>query len=124
MTPNDHIRMVASCLQAAEQMLASGENLLASEMLWGAAIHSVNAVAMQRGWDHGKYSHKSDVVDRLADQYEDSVLTGGFWAARHRLHPNFDKGFLTEAQFNDYRQDVQHFVDRMLEIAKSGGEYG
>ena len=119
MTPDDHIQTVASCLRAARRMSADGENLLASEMMWGAAIHSVNAVAMLRNWDHGKYSHKSNVVERLSIQYNERDLAEGFWTARHRLHPNFDKGFLTSAQLDNYRQDVQRFVGRMLEIADS-----
>lgn len=120
MTADDHIQTVASCLRVASQLFADGENLLASEMLWGAAIHSVNAVAMLRKWDHGKYSHKSNVVERLAIQYNERELAEGFWVARHRLHPNFDKGFLTDIQLHNYRQDVQRFVDRMLEIAETG----
>ena len=121
MTPDDHIRTVASCRRVSRQMFAEGENLLGSEMMWGAAIHSVNAVAAQRGWRYSKYSHKSAVVERLASEYNDRNLDRGFWAARHQLHPKFDKGFLNDADLQRARQSVEHFVERMLAIAGADG---
>lgn len=89
--------------------------------MWGAAIHSVNSVAMQRGWNHGKYGHKMAVVERLASEYADNGLVDGFLAARRQLHPNFDKGFLSDVQLQNACRVVERFVARMLEIARTEG---
>ena len=94
--------------------------MLGSEMMWGAAMHSVNAVAMRRGWNHGKYVHKMVAVERLAAEYADNGLIDGFLTARRQLHPNFDKGFLSDVQLQNARQVVERFVVRMLEIFGTG----
>ena len=117
MTAPEHIATARRMLELSDQLLADGDKMLAAEALWGAAIHAVNAVAMQRNLRHGKYSQKFAVVRRLSGGRND--LTEGFLTARRALHVYFDKGHLTDRQLFEGMETVKDFVSRTLYMAEN-----
>ena len=52
----------------AEEALAQGDLLQASEKLWGTTAHMVKAVAEGRGWEHSGRRELFQVVNRLAQE--------------------------------------------------------
>ena len=105
MTAEDHARQAACVLSNQNRKFAKGDVLQASEKLWGATSHAIKAVADQRGWDHGKNSHRRLVVRRLAEEYEEFWLRAGY-AAAEQFHANFYNNFMEDDAIEDYRPIV------------------
>ena len=103
-------------LLESDREFESGERLQASEKLWGAAAHSVIAVAQRLDWPVAKHSHLRTGVRRLARRSGDENLTHGF-AAGERFHVNFYHDFMPKSEIERYRPITRAFVEDMLVLA-------
>ena len=121
MTAEDHARQARVFLEQSDHEFAKGDVLQASEKLWGATSHAIKAVAEQRGWDHGKNSHRRLVVRRLAEEYEEFWLRAGY-AAAEQFHANFYNNFMEDDAIEDYRPIVHELVKRLLNGSREGGQ--
>ena len=100
----------------SDREFAAGERLQASEKLWGAAAHSVIAVAQKLDWPVAKHGNLKNGVRRLARRSRDDSLTHGF-AAGERFHANFYHDFMPESEIERYRPITRGFVAEMLVLA-------
>ena len=120
MTVKDHLATVLPLMELSDQLLADDDKILAAKALWGAAIHTINAVAILKGLPCGKYSHKLAAVRSLSGSPQGTLdLTGGFLTARARLHVYFDKVHLSDRRLLDSVETVKQFVNGMLDIARN-----
>ena len=120
-TAEGHARQARICLEQSDHEFDKGDVLQASEKLWGATSHAIKAVADQRGWDHGKNSHRRLVVRRLAEEYEEFWLRAGY-AAAEQFHANFYNNFMEDDAIEDYRPIVHELVDRLLNGSPEVGQ--
>jgi tryptophan synthase alpha subunit len=111
----EHIRTVRKFLEKADLEFVAGESLQAFEKLWGAASHTVIAVAQQRGWERNNHGALRSAVRRLAREYNDPSLVDGFGVAE-KFHANFYHGFMADDELDFSRPSVQRFVERVLAI--------
>ena len=100
----------------SDREFEAGERLQASEKLWGAAAHSVIAVAQELDWPVAKHGHLKNGVRRLARRWRNESLTRGF-AAGERFHANFYHDFMPESEIERYRPIIRTFVEDMLMLA-------
>jgi hypothetical protein len=112
----DRVRAAQGFLEAAEREFASGENMQASEKLWGAATQVIMAVAVERGWPYGNHAALRIAVRRLAEEYEDRSIRTGFGFAE-KFHANFYHGFLEHEDMEPNAKLVRRFVSRMLGLS-------
>ena len=117
----DYARQARIFLEQSDQEFAKGDVVQASEKLWGATSHAIKAVAEQRGWDHGKNSHRRLVVRQLAEEYEEFWLRAGY-AAAEQFHANFYNNFMEDDAIEDYRPIVHGLVKRLLNGSREGGQ--
>ena len=118
MTPQDHVRESGNSLETSEYLAGRGMRLLSSELLWLAAKYAVNAVALQRGLPHGNYRQKEAALATIATGHPyETELVRAFDLARHQIHPNSDKDFLSVDVLESYCRDVREFVAVMLGMA-------
>ena len=117
-TVQEHISLARKFLADAEREFAAGEDLQGSEKLWGAASQSLMAVAKQRGWRSGKSNNRADVVERLADELQDSSLESEFGIAE-KVHANFYHDFMEDPELARSRVIVNRFVNRILAMAEN-----
>ena len=75
-------------MKHAEEQLASGDRLQASEKAWGAVAHQLKAIAEQRGWRYETHSQVYGIVERLASEQGNGQLKKLFPVAVG-LHQNF-----------------------------------
>ncbi len=116
----DHIETAQSFLEAADREFAQGDHLQASEKLWGAATHAVMAVAQQHGWPYGSHRAMKTAVRRLAEQYDDPLLPGGFGFAE-KFHANFYHDFMEDFDLESDRPLVRDFVHRVIALLPVNG---
>ena len=118
MTVEEHLRTAREFLQHSDREFEAGENLQGSEKLWGAASHSVLAVAKRRGWRFGKSASRRIAVRRLAEEYDDITLVPGYLAAEH-FHANFYNDSMEDDVIEMARPVVHSFVHRMLDMVEA-----
>ena len=138
----DHIQIARDFLQHSDQEFEACDPLQGSEKLWGAASHAVTAIARQRGWAFSKYNHhlgtgpihrspadmavwgdvlSRNAVDRLAEEYNDRVLSLGFSVAQ-KFHANFYHDSMEDDEIERDRPMVHEFVYRILNMANEAGQ--
>jgi hypothetical protein len=102
-------------LEKAEEALAEYDLVQASEKLWGAAAQAVKAAAESRGWSHNGHRELFDVVNRLAQEYDDPKLRDLFQIA-NSLHINFYENWLTKEYIDDGVARTHEFIGEIQRI--------
>ena len=116
MSVEENVSTALAFLERSGQEFDAGENLQASEKMWGAVSHAVMAIAKKKGWRYGKYNAWSAAVARLAEEYDEPLLASDFSVAR-KLHANFYRDFMEDDELAWDRPIVDRFVRRLVEIA-------
>ncbi len=103
-------------LKKAEDALAQGDLVQASEKGWGAAAQIVKAVADARRWRHNGHRELFDVVRRLADETSDQDIWDLFHLA-NSLHSNFYENWLPKEGVARGLVQIREFVDKLEPLA-------
>ena len=80
-------------LMEAEEFLAKGDSIQASEKLWGATAEIVKAIAAKRGVELRSHRDLWEFVDKLADELKDPDIVKLFSVA-NALHQNFYEAWM------------------------------
>ena len=108
----DHTLSGREMLAKAEEALTHGDLLQASEKGWGAAAHTVKAVAQRRRWQHNGYRALYQVVNRLAQETEDREIRLLFSLAS-ALHSNFYDDWMPKEMVEDNLERVGEFLEKL-----------
>ncbi len=108
----EHTLISREFFTKAEEALAQGDLLQASEKLWGAAAHMVKAVAEGRGWEHSGHRELFQVVNRLANEAGDLELRHLFHTA-NSLHSNFYENWMAEDWIEAGAQQVSQLLEKL-----------
>ena len=108
----DNIAISLRLIKHAEEELANGEPLQASEKAWGAVAHRLKAIARQRKWRHGGHYHLYQIIDRLVDEAGDADI-GRFFKIAESLHGNFYNNFMTDKAVRTGIEDVKLLLDKL-----------
>ena len=111
----DHAAQAQVFLKQSDEEFGRNDVLQGSEKLWGATCQAIMAIAEQRGWSYGKSKHRSVVVDRLADECEESWLKSGYGIAE-KFHANFYNDFMEDYAVERDRPVVHRLVERLLSL--------
>lgn len=118
-TVDFHIETSRRMLEQAGRELGAGDVMQASEKGWGAAAHTVKAVAEQRGWRHERHGDLFSVARRIADELEQPRIRDLFRYAG-ALHTNFYEGWLADEDVERGLEEVRELLG-LLEGALSSG---
>lgn len=75
-------------IEHAEEQLAKGDRLQASEKAWGAVAHQLKVVAAQRAWEYKLHSQAYGIIEKLSKELKSDRLLELFPVANN-LHQNF-----------------------------------
>ena len=117
MQPADHILTAEEFLHRSQQEFAAGDELQASEKLWGAVSHALIAAAQQRGWKHGSHARMREVVSGLAQEIGDSTLREAFESAE-KLHANYYQGHLTDEEYPGEISEARRLTLLVLDLVR------
>ena len=115
MTEREYAECARKFLVDSDREFAAGERQQASEKLYGAANEALTAIAMQRGWKHRTHRDMKNASQRLADEYGDQFLIGGF-AIAEKFHKNFFHDEMEDYEIDVDRPAVHDFVNRVLAL--------
>lgn len=115
MLATEHAALAQQFLRDADREYEAGDIFQASEKLWGAASHVAIAEMHRRGIRAQKHVATTQFVKRFADEVDEPILFSNFKAAE-ALHSNFYHGWMEDHQFEENRELVNDFVNRMIEL--------
>ena len=76
-------------IEHAEEELAKGDRLQASEKAWGAVAHQLKVVADYRGWKYEGHAHVYRLIGNLAAEVDDPKDLLGLFESADVLHKNY-----------------------------------
>ena len=116
MLVQEHAQTAQEFLGVSDHEFMAGDNLQASEKLWGAASHAVMAAAQQRGLAIHKAPRPqgSSSTSSLKRQVIHSIVAG--FIAAQQFHANFYHDFIEDYDYDDDRAVVKDFINRVLTL--------
>ena len=86
--PERYEQISRHLLRQAQDELAKGDILQASDKVWGATAHAIKAVCQRMGWNHHAHNHLSAAANYVASglNRDDLMEAFGFLEA---MHTNF-----------------------------------
>ena len=97
-------------IQHAEEQLANGDRLQASEKAWGAVAHSLKDIAAQRGWRYRTHGHVYEVAERLAEEQGQPDIQSLVSVAT-MLHQNYYEDLMPEGVIRHNIGQVKKLLD-------------
>ena len=121
MTYEAHINATRSFLIAEDLLRKAGMGMAAAEMVWGAAVHVIDATSHRMGRRHpGNNRGRELIVEYLSNKHSLVILARGF-AAIHHLHNHFYTGRLSHQELSLHLPTGIDFVNQMMELADREG---
>ena len=123
MQPQEHAQTALEFLEKADRHFAEGDQLQASEKLWGASAHAVIAVSIERGWPHTSHPAMKRAAERLAEEHGDPEIAERFTAAE-KYHRDFYHLYMESEEWITGRPQIHDLVARVLALRSEGGRNG
>jgi uncharacterized protein (UPF0332 family) len=112
-----HRSLAEKFLREAEELLAKGDYLQASEKAWGAAAQMVKAVAAKKGKELKSHGDLWRFVLEVAG--ENNELRR-LWHVANTLHQNFYEGWIPPEGVRRAMEDVKQFINMMKKLLDEG----
>ncbi|MDT7863112.1 MAG: PaREP1 family protein [Vulcanisaeta sp.] len=112
-----YVRLSEKYLRDAEEFLAKGDYVQASEKLWGAASFMVKAVAASRGVLISSHGELFSYVRSLGEEEGNPELRRLFSVAS-TLHQNFYENWLSGDVVKDYAEDVKQLIGELRKLVR------
>ena len=118
MNYSQHIAAAETFLRAEELLSAAGMDMAAAEMLWGAAVQTVDAARHSDGQRHAANNRDRErIIGRLdAIHSTEGELIAGLKPAIYNLHNHFYTGRLGAYELSLYRAIGRAFVIRIIDL--------
>ncbi|RLF11135.1 MAG: hypothetical protein DRJ69_02240 [Thermoprotei archaeon] len=110
-----HLELCEKYMREAEELLARGDHVQASEKAWSAASQMVKALAAQEGRDLKSHRELHEYLASIVERTKDAELRKT-WSAAGELHRNFYEAWLPQELVKGYLEDVKGFVDKLRKL--------
>jgi hypothetical protein len=110
-----YLRLSEKYLREAEELLAKGDHVQASEKAWGAAAQMVKALVAKEGRMLGSHGELHREVSRIVKETGDDELRR-LWQSAGMLHQNFYENWLPQEMVEGNIRDVRRFVEKMRNL--------
>jgi uncharacterized protein (UPF0332 family) len=110
-----HLKLAEKFLREAEEFLAKGDYVQASEKGWDVAAQMVKAVAAKENLELRSHASLWEYIDKLAEKLQDVELRRLRWTANN-LHQNFYENWMTPRDVKYAIEDVKKFVEKLKKL--------
>jgi len=93
--PEKYAELSRHFIEKADESLAAGDLVQASEKGWGAVAQAVKSIAEERGWPHSRHFQLGRAAFQLSQEWGRPDLGDAFRAAE-ALHGNFYENFMEQ----------------------------
>ena len=118
MQVREHLAAARELLDAADRRYAAGDRIGASEKLWQAAVHAIQAGARHHGWDcDGSIEALVKTAERLAVKHNNDLI-GSAFAVSANFRDNCNEksalyGYMEDFDFQFSRPTVSNLLYRV-----------
>jgi HEPN domain-containing protein len=112
-----HRSLAEKFLREAEELLARGDYVQASEKAWGAAAQMVKAVAAKKGKELKSHGDLWRFVLEVAGENDELRR---LWHVANTLHQNFYEGWMPPEGVRRAVEDVKQFINMMKKLLDEG----
>jgi hypothetical protein len=112
-----YLRLSEKYLRDAEELLAKGDYVQASEKFWGSAAIMVKAVAASRGVSVSSHGELFSYVRQLVEELGNPEFRRLFSVAG-TLHQNFYENWLSLDVVREYAEDVKQLVGELKKLVR------
>jgi HEPN domain-containing protein len=112
-----HRGLAEKFLREAEELLAKGGYVQASEKAWGAVAQMVKAVAAEKGKE---LKSRGDLWRFVLEVAGENDKLRRLWHVANTLHQNFYEGWIPPEGVRRAVEDVKRFVGKMRELLNEG----
>ena len=114
----EHLATARELLDAADRRYAAGDRIGASEKLWQAAVHAIQAGARHHGWDcDGSNDAIRWVAERLAVEHNNDLIGSAYSVSTNFRDNSNKKGglydYMEDFDFEFSRPTVSRLVERV-----------
>jgi len=110
-----HLKLADKFLREAEEFLAKGDYVQASEKGWGVAAQMIKAVAAKENLELRSHASLWEYLDKLAEKLQDVELRRLWWTANN-LHQNFYESWMTPRDVKYAIEDVKKFAEKLKKL--------
>ena len=110
-----HLKLCEKYKREAEDFLAKGEHLQASEKAWGAASQILKAVAAKRGIELSSHRELWEFTTNLSKEHPDWNLLSMLHVA-NSLHINFYESWLTAEAVTNGINTIKLFIEKLKKL--------
>jgi hypothetical protein len=107
-----YLQLSRKYLREADEFLAKGDHVQASEKAWGAAAQMVKMVASKRGVNLRSHGELHKFVAQLAAENGDEEIRE-LWQSAGMLHQNFYENWLPKEMVTGNIEDVKELVRKL-----------
>lgn len=118
MQVREHLATARELLDAADRRYTAGDRIGASEKLWQAAVHAIQAGARHHGWecDDGKDALRL-VAERLSVEHNNDLI-GTAYSVSTNFRDNSNRkssqyGYMEDFDYQFSRPTVSRLVERV-----------
>ena len=111
-TTTDYRASSRALMAQSRDELARGDLQQASENGWGAAAQMLKAVSDQRGWNHGRHRHLTQVASRPREETGDRDIYR-YFAVANELHGNFYENEMSAQDIAEALEDVEGLLEKL-----------
>ena len=123
LTQDGHAQTALDFLEKADRHYADGDQIQASEKLWGAAAQAIIAVSIERGWPHTSHPAMKRAAEQLSEEQGDTQIADRFGLAE-KYHRDFYHLFMEDWEWTQDRPKIREFVERVLTLRGNGRRNG
>jgi hypothetical protein len=110
-----HLKLSEKYLRDAEDFLAKGDYVQASEKAWGAAAQMVKALAAREGVELRSHGELHKYVAKLSKERGDrEIMT--LWFSASSLHQNFYENWFPEEAVRNGVENVKSFIEKLRKL--------
>jgi uncharacterized protein (UPF0332 family) len=110
-----HLKLAEKFLREAEESIAKGDYVQASEKGWDVAAQMVKAVAAKENLELRSHASLWEYLDKLAEKLQDVELRRLWWTANN-LHQNFYENWMTPRDVKYAIEDVKKCVEKLKKL--------
>lgn len=113
---DNHLHISRRFIRQADEELANGDHIQASEKAWGAVAHYFKAVAERRDWRQTRHRDYYTNMELLRDESSNRGEFRRFFLAADGLHANFYNDYLSAEQVGESIDDAKKLISMLDEI--------
>lgn len=115
-TTRRHQQISETFLAHAEEELAKGDLLQASEKAWGAVAHCIKAIARARDWPNKSHTDVRNNARRILNHSSNPYLNKLTFRAVQLLHTNFYEELMDAEDVQEGIADAKRLIEVLNDV--------